>query len=585
MLHSSTSKIAVSMLAAVLSIGAGAARAAVQKQVLGTPPQGTNITVSLHGQHVAWQSTQGSRAVMVVDGVAGPPFDELLLGASGGTVAFSDDGSRYAYFGRNGGDYSLIVDGKELAHGPYDSSRPSALAFSPGGKHVYFLESDSTAGYRLVMDGKPGPWSGSAGLGPAFSPDDEHYAYNGPERANSNVWFTVIDGKQHDFVGNGLQYTGDDRLIGILPTSGAQVLTVGGLPVIKGASIGKVWVAPAGPHFAAAVQPKAGDATVLYLDGKPVADCTNPDGVIYSSDGKHYAAACSAGTGRDFVVIDGKKGQEYTVIDHIAFAPHSATAIYVARNSQYKTFVIVGGQEFGPYGGLVATDSSDSGLAMSQTGGHYAFASEYQVGVPEDVVFDGKQTAFDGYEVRYKPVLSADGSRYAFAAFRSGSATGLVVDGKLLAGVSPIGFRAWPGDRGYAALVLFSPDGKHIAYVSALAGHGNMAALFVDGRQVFPDPRQREFPLLAFTPDGRHLVWKGWVANPHGPDDYMLYIDGKATLQLHPSPLDDMAEAWQMESDGTLQFLTVGDDGEVLRYRVTPSSGDGVESLLANAGR
>ena len=588
MFNSSLQKIGGCTLAAALLLAAGIAHAAdakIDKQALGQPPQGSNITVSPAGQHAAWQATQGSRAVMVVDGVTGSPFDELLLDPSGGTVAFSNDGSRYAYFGRNGSDYSLIVNGKEMVHGPVGSSGPysRSLAFSPGGKHVFYLESDSTKGYRLVMDGTPGPWSSNGGLGPAFSPNDEHYAYNGPEREDSNKWFTVIDGKQHDFVGNDLQYTGDGRLISIMPTSDGQVLMVNGLPVAKAANIGKVWAAPTGPHYAAAVQP-AGKDQVLYMDGKPVADCTSPGDVIFSSDGKHYAATCSAGTGRAFVLIDGKKGQEYTVIDHVAFAPDSATAIYVARNSQYKTFVVVGGKEFGPYAGLVATDSSDSGLVMSRTGGHYLFASEYRVGVPEEVVYDGKQMQFDGYELRYKPALSANGARYAFAAFKSGNA-GLVVDGKLLDGVAPEGFQAWPGDQGYPPLVLLSPDGKHVVYVATPAGKKNEWALFVDDKPVFPDPKRQTLQLLAFTPDGKHLYWEAHAeSNRPGPDDHMIYVDGKAALQIHPSSFDGLPSAWHMDADGAVQFLSVGDDGTVLRYRITPSSDTNVQTLVSAAG-
>lgn len=587
MFHSNSQRIGGITLAAILLLAAGAATAGgakIDKIALGKPPQGVNITVSFSGQHVAWQSTQGSRAVMVVDGVVGPPFDELLLGPSGGTVAFSNDGSRYAYFGREGDNYILIVDGKDMAHGSVGSSRPysRSLAFSPGGKHVFYLESDSTKGYRLVMDGTPGPWSSDGRLGPAFSPNDEHYAYNGPERENSNKWFTVIDGKQRDFLGNDLKYTGDGRLISIMPTSDGQVLMVNGLPVAKGTNIGKIWAAPTGPHYAAAVQPAGGSGQVLYMDGKPVADCTSPGDVIFSSDGRDYAATCSAGAGSAFVVvIDGKKGQEYRVIDHVAFAPESATAIYVARNSQYKTFVVVGGKEFGPYTGLVASNSSDSGLVMSRTGGHYIFASEYRVGVPEEVVFDGRQMQFDNYELRYEPTMSANGARYAFAVFRSGNA-GLVVDGKPLDGVVPQGFLHWPGEHGYAPLVLLSPNGKHVVYVATPKGVHNRWALFLDSKPVYLDSRRRAPSLLAFTPDSRHLYWQSAV-DRSGPDDLMLYLDGKAILQRHPSSFDSLDSAWHMDADGTVQFLSFGDDGTVLRYRVTPAADNGVQTLLAGA--
>ena len=215
----------------------------------------------------------------------------------------------------------------------------------------------------------------------------------------------------------------------------------------------------------------------------------------FSPGGKHYAATCSAGTGRDFIVIDGKKGQEYLGIDRVSFAPDSTRAIYIATNSQARQFVVVDDQEFGPYHNLVATDAADNGLIMSRNGGHHIFA---YVDKPK--------------ERRSKP------------------------------------------------------------------------ALFVDDKPVFPDPRQRQFPMLTFTPDSQHLIWKGWVSNRRGPDDNMLYIDGKETMKFRPSPFDNMPAAWHMGADDVLQFLTIDDDGSLIRYRITPSSGNGIQTLLAGAG-
>lgn len=592
MIDSNCQKVVGWVFASVLIFVAGIAYAAdakIEKQALGQPPQDSNIIVSPAGQHVAWQGNEGSRADMVVDGVAGPPFDELLLGPSGGGIAFSKDGSRYAYFGRNGSNYSLIVDGKEMAHGAYDLSH---LAFSPGGKHVYFLESDTSKGDRLVIDGKPGPWSSSGNLGVAFSPDDQHYAYNGPESENSNKWFTVIDGQKKGFVGNNLTYTADNRLISIMPSApNGQVLMVNGWPVAKGKYMGQIYVAPKGSHYAVPVSAKGGPL-VLYVDGKPVPDAIGPQKVIFTADGQHYAAICEVGNGRDFAVVDGKKGREYLAVQKPEFIPHTSRLIYIARTSRGQGFVVVDGKEFGPLGGLLTyRSSSQSGLFLSKTGGHYLFATSHDDN-RQIVILDGKQVPLHGLVVDYPARISADGSRYAVAARapKSGDVSALIVDGQQLTGFVPGLMSTDFGSNGARyAYVLFSPDSKHLVYVATqIDGSFKKGGLFVDGKLGYRGARGAPvMSFIGFTPDSKHLVWLGWVPAKRGAPLPTLFVDGKAVLPLSQNSRtfdSNMPSAWHISADGTVQFLSVADDGTVLRYRVTPPAGDGLQAMLAGAG-
>ncbi|MDN5864884.1 MAG: hypothetical protein L0I62_06665 [Gammaproteobacteria bacterium] len=573
------------VLAAALLVAAGAANAGgakVEKTSFGQPPRDSSIVVSPQGQHVAWPGMAGSRVDMVVDGVAGPPFDQLLLQPSGGTVAFSEDGSRYTYFGRTGGEYPLIVDGKEMAHGPYNPSRLGYLAFSPGGKHVYFIESDN--GYQVVMDGKPGPQSSTGRLGVVFSADDEHYAYNGPERMNSSQWFSVIDGEKGPFIGNDLQYTPDNRLISIMPKPDGQVLMIDGQPVLKARAIRKIRVAPGGRHILAVVFPEAGGAEVLYVDGKPVKAATNPTNVVFSTDGNHYAATCSAGTGRAFVVIDGEKGREYAAVRNAAFIPGTSRVLYIAGSSQGKEFVVADGKELGPYPqGLVTNQTSQSGIVMSKTDGHYIFASNYDSrSKTQDIVYDGKTLQLHDYKLwGIPPTLSADGTRYAFAVspWRNVDIVGLLVDGKLQEGVKP---RRWRNRLGSPSGIAFSSDGRHIAWEAHSKDPHKRFALFVDGKPVFSDPKGSAW-LIRFTPNGRHLYWAWYVANGGRPNEFTLYLDGRAVAQFSRSSLNKLPSAWQMNVDGSVQFLTVGKDGNVLRYRVAPAADTSVETLLGGA--
>ncbi len=81
---------------------------------------------------------RGSRQVLVHDGVDGPRFDQVLnlsSQAGGGKVAWSDDGAHYAYHGKLGQEYVIVVDGKEVSRGhwsaelqpgPHDRGPPPA---------------------------------------------------------------------------------------------------------------------------------------------------------------------------------------------------------------------------------------------------------------------------------------------------------------------------------------------------------------------------------------------------------------------------------------------------------------------------
>jgi hypothetical protein len=112
-------------------------------------PAGVTIkyAVSPHGLHIAAATLKGSRAQILMDGVPGPEFDELIwvprrilhhgelpgdlsdMNVHDAPVVFSDDGTRYAYVGRQGNQFVLIVDGKEANRGqlmPQKSSSDTA---------------------------------------------------------------------------------------------------------------------------------------------------------------------------------------------------------------------------------------------------------------------------------------------------------------------------------------------------------------------------------------------------------------------------------------------------------------------------
>jgi len=136
----------------------------IEETIVGPAAEGGTYTVSRSGAHIAYIAPKGSRMAVVVDGVEGPVVDEMLGGGvmqafapgraptvvtanvggrlvPGGPtpILFSDDGRHHAYIARQGNEYAVFHDGKEVGRGARSALALTYnnLAISPGGKFVY----------------------------------------------------------------------------------------------------------------------------------------------------------------------------------------------------------------------------------------------------------------------------------------------------------------------------------------------------------------------------------------------------------------------------------------------------------------
>jgi len=200
---------AVLVLAAAMGLGmapgAASQGAKVEQQVLVVGEPGLQYGISPRGQHLAAVVLRGSRQVMVHDGVDGPKFDQILdvplVGGSFTKVTWSEDGSRYAYVGRVGQEYVVLVDGKEAARGPWLTELVARglapvvrVGFAPGGKHWYLVTRTANPNgqqFQLAIDGKPGPAS-EADIDPVFSNEADIYWSTGQD---SVITFVAQDGE------------------------------------------------------------------------------------------------------------------------------------------------------------------------------------------------------------------------------------------------------------------------------------------------------------------------------------------------------------------------------------------------------
>jgi hypothetical protein len=587
------------------------AESAIEDLVLGPANEGGAYVVSQQNAQVAYVGMHGTNLYVSVDGKEGPLFDEFFSPSGASThliaktmvynansggqqagiglwpVVFTEDGSHYAYIGRQGADYVVIHDGKGVGRG---SRKMLALDYgpltiSPKGQHVYWeeMERGARSKWRLLMDGKPGPWSGHQTMLPVFDPEQEkHYAYTAGTLEDYQQQMLIVDGAQANYVGIKPVYTSDGKkLITITQPSVKNpktALLVNGDPVIPH-PIKDVVTSQVGGHFAAIAVPRLEGAMgvdAMFLDGKRVANTDGVQKIWFSPDGNHWAAACNNRAARSmFMVIDGKPQKEYTGVNtnEVYWTSDSSRFIYTV-NSGGRSFLVVDGQE---------RAIQYLALAVAEKGSRFGYHTWDGSNQIHDVVIEDKSVLPKGYRpMGNVPTFSPDGSRYAFQVgpLNRNERVGVVIDGVLQTDMRPESFfTSQRSVKDQAVSFIFSPDSKHIAYINNASQH--TAGIYVDGKLVYNTSQPVYF--LRFTPDSRHLFWiathKATVPGKAGT--HVVYVDGKSTVS-GDSQFFSGANAWSFDEKGVLTFLAASDD-KVKRYRLTASADTSIDAMIESA--
>ena len=586
---------------------AGNADVKITQETLGPDGQMFGGSISPKGGHIAVFAAKGSHYQIIVDGVGGPRIDNLIFNIAGDLyraeaswvnmpipVIFSKDGAHWAYMAKQGDEYMVMLDGKELARGPINSRNLGSslnLTFSANGQHLFWSDVDAQGNYVIVVDTKPGP---PMRMLPqlVLSPDGTRYAYVNYNRDGTGAW-AVVDGRQVNYFGDNLQFTARNMLVSTMRTKdGNYIFLLNGKPEIKANSFNQISISPDGKQIAMIITPQQGAKSFLTVDGKMIAGTEGllVEKVYFSPDGMHYAALCDMKTGAKFMIIDGKRGDEYPGIaqqvandanNHWLFATwtvnsasfadlnpsvpgftaDSSKFVYVA-NSGGRQFLVVGDDESNAFGDTLMPVLSPVGNRIGANG-----VTPDHI---QHILMDGKDTASSPGQRISQLTFSPLGTHFAY--LRNNYT--LCVDDVAQPGLLQSNY-------------VFSPDEKHIAYEANVK---DKACLVVDGKIISDKPRTVGH--IFFSPDSNHIYWvsTGNISVQgvlQTKDSLILYVDGKQAMHYTDNgtlldPVSDPSTNFHPEfsADDEMSFIA-RTDGNLRRFHLT--SDTDLNSVLASA--
>ncbi len=251
-------------------------------------------------------------------------------------------------------------------------------------------------------------------------------------------------------------------------------------------------------------------------------------------------------------MIGGKTELEYEKIRDIQFSPNSQRVAYIAKKAGF-TYVVVDGKESHGYRKV-------AGFRFSADGEHYAFEAYAQRGWV--AVVDGQEgPVFQGLK-KSSLTFSPDGRHYAYAGDKPGSASQLIVDGKVAARGYFETFQEFNTDPKIRPPLnfsppVFSPNGSRFAYVTRQGSPPRDHSLVI-GNQTYPAGVGYSFPV--FSPNSAHFATAAWSNRK-----LTILVDGRKG-PTYDKIVQASDKVFRFIDDRTLRFLAIR-NGKI--YRVT----------------
>jgi hypothetical protein len=566
-------------------------RGSAKVEELIVAPNEQDLSYSIHpkGSHLAAVVRKGSRYAVMWDGVVGPAFDRINSASNAIRIAMSPDGRRFGYVAISGSDYVVMVDGKEVRRAPYagnpnvGSGQGLNLMFTANSRHFYFSWRDvttnnlRTAPNLFFWDGVAGP--ASLEYEPAVSPDGERHAYVILNPANPSQRALVVDGRIAPYLAFNPVFTADGAHLyttrDVSPAVGRPTteLLVDGRPLLRATNVA-VHVPPVGDRVVIVIGVPAqnGTAFQLVVGGQPVPGSlsTGFPRIVFSPDGRRYAAVVGMNGQPQRVMIDGKLGQKYDAIDTLRWTPDSKHAVYVARSGSNK-FVMVDHAEADV--GFNAAQPLDIKLMPN---GRIGWLGNTNQGPA--MVVDGKVAQMDRRADADHFSFSPDGAHFAYVIGGSVAGGNVAVDNV----VGPPSMITDFGQyrNGDPKKYIWSPNGKYTVHYGAPGAQGYQGDFgFIIGGRYISQGKTPRVALPTFTPDSRHLFW---LVEDGNHSLVKIFLDGRSVYELDEQGREPLKApgGWTMDERGVLTFFIQTVAG-FKRVRITPGEEDGFEAFVA----
>jgi hypothetical protein len=394
---------------------------------------------------------------------AGTKVERVELGRLDAKIArtsrarLSRDFSVLAYRETVDGGERVVTAGKP---GPV-YAKVYALDFAPAG-HRHGYEVKNAEGQKaVVIDGERGPWFATA-EDIVWSADGRHHAYR-VMRAEGNAWAVVRDGVVGEFQPGrisklALSPTGAHLAVAREDGNGKTRLAFyDGKRIAENAtglaSSPFKWSAD-GSTFAFVAEEAKGTTTERFLvingEERGRGASIDPDYVVLSDDGRHFAANISLPGGKSVVIHDGLRHGPYKDLwGKPTLSANGAHVGFIATLDDDFAHAVVDGKA----GPAASTRHGVKSLKLSADGRVTAYLR--QTAEKQWAVHHGERVQPDAGEV-IQLWLSPDGTRTAWVA-RTSAGVQTVLDGKT---TEPV-FRDISRDD-----AQFSPDSRDFLYVA-----------------------------------------------------------------------------------------------------------------------
>lgn len=396
--------------------------------------------------------TNKNKWVVVVDGKAGPEFEEVVFSDHSkvpgvGQVFFSPNSQHAVYEGHTrGGEegWAVVLDGKA---GPEFDLVDHRLQFSMDSEHLAYRAMRGRKWF-MVVDGKEGPEFLDM-HDPVFSLDSKHLAYRALTTENKCV--VVLDGEARPaelegvkgscfshWRSSGLSFSPDGQRFAYQFSRGHNkwAMMVDGKEGIEFQEIRDPLFSPDGQHVAYRAQ-KGRDKWVMVLDGLPDPEFAYVEEKwTFSSDGKHLAYKAKTGSNKWVVVLDGQPGPEFEKIPKGPFFSTAGSRLAYEVLEGAKNFVVEDGKPdpefdsvpfpFGKGEGHSPWGSSVRGFSFSPNGRHVSYIARRGQKL---VVSQDGQAGPEFPFILAGPVFSTDSQHAAYVGWEH-DAISMVLDGK-----------------------------------------------------------------------------------------------------------------------------------------------------------